>query len=422
MRDPVKYPTLHPFTLKLHMKNIYAAILVLGTITSAHGQGCGEGRYQTEQFTSVTEVLGVTFGSNTAVTGGAQTLKMDVYMPTGDVLVDRPVILVAFGGSFIGGTRSDVADLCRTFAKMGYVAVANDYRVGFFFPNATTTTRAVMRGAHDMKACIRYLRKSVAELDNPYGIDPDRIIAGGVSAGAISAIHATYLDQESELPPVLAAESVAIGGVEGNSGNPGYSSAVLACMSMSGAIGDTLWVNAGDPPLVSVHDVGDGVVPYYTQEVSVIGIATGLVASGSYDLHQRCTHLGMPNCLLPYPGTGHVAYLTSDPVGSVGFVATFCGQLVCNEATTCGNLTTAVKAIQEEGTFNVFPNPTSGLLQFTLPTASEIRLLDVSGRVVMQLNAMSGIQHLDLSSLPDGLYTLFVQGATNEVVKVVKGL
>lgn len=101
------------------MKNIYAAILVLGTITSVHGQGCGEGRYQTEQFTSVTEVLGVTFGSNTAVTGGAQTLKMDVYMPTGDVLETRPVILVAFGGSFIGGTRGDVADLCRTFAKMG---------------------------------------------------------------------------------------------------------------------------------------------------------------------------------------------------------------------------------------------------------------------------------------------------------------
>ncbi|MBK9763252.1 MAG: hypothetical protein IPO87_07780 [Flavobacteriales bacterium] len=155
-----------------------------------------------------------------------------------------------------------------------------------------------------------------------------RSLQAGYRRVRSSAIHATYLDQELELPPVLAAESAAIGGVEGNSGNPGYSSAVLACMSMSGAIGDTLWVNAGGPPLVSVHDGGDGVVPYSTQEVSVIGIATGLVASGSFDPHQRCTHLGMPNCLLPYPGTGHVAYLNSDPVGSVGFVATFCGQLV----------------------------------------------------------------------------------------------
>jgi len=403
------------------MKNIYAAIIFLGTIASAHGQGCGEGRYQIEQFTSVTEVLGVTFGSNTAVSGGAQTLKMDVYMPTGDVLVARPVILVAFGGSFIGGTRSDVADLCRTFAKMGYVAVAPDYRVGFFFPNATTTTRAVMRGAHDMKACIRYLRKSVEELDNPYGIDTDKIIAGGVSAGAISAIHATYLDQEAELPAVLAAESATIGGVEGNSGNPGYSSAVFACMSLSGAIGDTLWVNAGDPPLVSVHDVGDGVVPYYTQEVSVIGIPTGLVASGSYDLHQRCAHLDLPNCLLPYPGTGHVAYLNSDPVGSVGFVATFCGQLVCNEPTTCGTIITAVEDIHGEDAFTVFPNPTTGLLQFTLATASNVQLMDVSGRVVMQQKVSSGIQRLDLGGLPDGLYTLYVQGSTNQVVKVVKG-
>ena len=404
------------------MKNIYAAILALGTITSVHAQGCGEGRYLTQQFASVTEVLGVTFGSNTAVSGGAQALKMDVYMPTGDALDSRPVILVAFGGSFIGGTRSDVADLCRTFAKMGYVAVAPDYRVGFFLPNATTTTRAVMRGAHDMKGCVRYLRRSVEELGNPYGIDTDRIIAGGVSAGAISAIHATYLDQESELPPVLAAESAAIGGVEGNSGSPEYSSAVLGCFSMSGAIGDTSWVNAGDPPLVSVHDIGDGVVPYYTQEVSVIGIATGLIASGSYDLHQRCTHIGVPNCLLPYPGTGHVDYLNTDPIGSVAFVATFCGQLVCNEATTCGTILTAVVEIHDADTFNVFPNPTTGMVQFTLSSTSNVRLLDVSGRVVMDLKASSGLQHMELSALPDGMYTLVVQGATNKVVKVIKGL
>ncbi|MCB0765422.1 MAG: alpha/beta hydrolase, partial [Flavobacteriales bacterium] len=291
-------------------------------------QDCSTGRYTDPgAFPDVTVTQAVEFGSNTAVSGGTQILRMDVYEPTGDLLTERPVVLVAFGGSFIAGTRADVADICMTFAHMGYVAVAPDYRVGFFLPNEATTTRAVMRGSHDMKACVRYLRKTVAEDGNPYGIDPDRIISGGVSAGAISAIHATYLDQEAEIPAVLVPEAPALGGVEGNSGTPGYSSAVFACYSFSGAIGDTSWIVPNDRPLASVHEVGDNVVPYYTQEVAVIGIPTGLIASGSHDIHVRLDNIEVPNCFLSYPTNGHVGYLTSDPVNSVGFVAQFMADL-----------------------------------------------------------------------------------------------
>ncbi len=162
---------------------------------------CGNGRYTDPAlFDSLTVTLAVPFGANTGVGGTLQTLYMDVYAPVGDTLSERPVVLVAFGGSFVAGSRADVAEICEAFAHRGYVAVAPDYRVGFFFPNATTTQQAVMRGAHDMRACVRFLRKTVAEDGNPYGIDVDRIIVGGVSAGAIAAIHATYLDQPAELP------------------------------------------------------------------------------------------------------------------------------------------------------------------------------------------------------------------------------
>src|SRR5690606_6729036 len=106
---------------------------------------------------------------------------------------------------------------CGQLARLGYVAVAIDYRVGFFFPNTSTTMHAVQRCVHDLKGSIRYLRKTVAEDGNPYGIDPDRIIVGGVSAGAIGALHATYMDQPSELPAQLVADSAVWGGMEGNS-------------------------------------------------------------------------------------------------------------------------------------------------------------------------------------------------------------
>ena len=401
------------------MKPVYTALFCTVMALSGSAQECGSGRYSTLVFADVTVTSGVVFGSNTGVSGGTQTLRMDVYEPTGDVLTARPVILVAFGGSFIAGSRADVADLCMNFAKMGYVAVAPDYRVGFFFPNEATTIRAVMRGAHDMKACVRYLRKSVAELGNPYNIDPERIISGGVSAGAISAIHAVYLDEDAEVPAVIAGEMPALGGIEGNSGSPGYSSDVMACYSFSGAIGDTLWVQPGDEPLVSVHEVGDGIVPYYTQEVSVIGIPTGLVASGSHDLHIRFNSLGIPNCFLSYPGSEHVGYLTYDPVNSVAFAALFCAEVACGLAPTCG-LTTAVDEHHVNDQLNVLPNPTSGVLQFQLDTPALISILDVSGREVMVQKVAPGTVRLDISALPDGVYVLRSQGASEQWVRILK--
>lgn len=403
------------------MKYLYAVAAVLAASLSLQAQECGSGRYTTvDFFPDVTVTTGVQFGSNTGVSGGTQNLLMDVYEPTGDALAERPVVIVAFGGSFVGGNRSQVADLCQQFAKLGYVAIANDYRVGFFLPNEATTTRAVMRGSHDMKACVRYLRKTVAEDGNPYRIDPDRIIVGGVSAGAISAIHAAYLDQESEIPAVLQGEIASLGGVEGNSGTPGYSSDVLGVYSFSGAIGDTLWIEPGDKPLVSIHEDGDGTVPYGTQEVAVIGIPTGLVASGSRDIHVRMQSLGLDHCLKTYNSTAHVGYLQTDPVISFGYAAKFISELVCDESTTCSNISVGIQDLAGMGSLEVFPNPTNGLLQFDLEAPALLRLLDMSGREVMSDRMNGGTVRMDISNLPNGVYLLRTEGVAPRVARVLK--
>lgn len=386
-----------------------------------NAQECANGRYtDPAHFPDVTVTTAIEFGANTGVSGSNQILRMDVYEPTGDALAERPVVLVAFGGSFISGTRADVADICNAFAKLGYVAVAPDYRVGFFLPNATTTTRAVMRGAHDMRACVRFLRKTVAENSNPYRIDPDRIIIGGVSAGAISAIHATYLNEESEIPAVLVPESAAMGGIEGNSGSPGYSSEVLACYSFSGAIGDTTWIVPGDKPLASVHEVGDGVVPYYTQEVSVVGIPTGLIASGSHDIHIRFDHVDVPNCFLSYPGNGHVGYMQSDPQTALGFVGQFMADLVCGQEVSCGNLlTTSVAELPADQVATPYPNPASDVVWLDLPAGEWATLSDLQGRVLQTTRAITDRVQFDLSGLASGIYV--VNTSTHpEGVQVVK--
>ncbi|MBK9627789.1 MAG: T9SS type A sorting domain-containing protein [Flavobacteriales bacterium] len=373
---------------------------------SSTAQDCADGRYANDLFTTVNSTLAVPFGSNTGVNGGAQTLRMDVYQPESDRVELRPVVLVAFGGSFVAGTRGDVADLCEAFARRGYVAIAPDYRIGFFFPNQTTTSEAVLRGAHDMKACVRYLRRSVAELENPYGIDTTRILAGGISAGAISALHAGYLDQPGEWPSALTSQMASLGGIEGNSGNPGYSSAINGIFSFSGALGDSLWIGTDDLPLCSVHEVGDEVVPYYTQEVEVFGIPTGLMASGSHDIHQRMDHLGLENCLLTYPGTGHVGYLSSDPVASVEFVLNFCANLVCGQVNTC-ELINAVADASDNST-TIFPNPTTGPLTIVVDQPEGVVVTDLAGRTLLHARVDAVSSNIDLTSLGAGIYLVRV--------------
>ena len=401
------------------MKTFCYALVLAAVPSLLVAQECGTGRYTDLNFFVETTMTTVDYGANTGVSGGNQVLRMDVYQPVGDVLTDRPVVIVAFGGSFIGGARADVADLCIFFAKLGYVAVAPDYRVGFFLPNGATTTRAVMRGTHDMKAVVRYLRKSVAEDSNPFNIDPDRILTGGVSAGAISAIHAVYLGEDSEMPVILAGEAAALGGIEGNSGSPGYSSDVFACYSFSGAIADTLYIVPGDTPLASVHEVGDGVVPCYTQEVSVVGIPTGLIASGSHDIHVRMDNLQNTNCFLSYPGTGHVGYLTSDFAGSTGFIAQFLSDLVCGTEPTCGPLATAVNTLDANEPTKAYPNPTRDVVSVDVPVGSIATIHDAQGRELFTQRATATTTRFDLSGHPDGVYTIRVAG-TAPAIQVIK--
>jgi len=409
------------------MKRIFTLVscCIISSATVMAQSECDGTRYRTpDLFSDVDVTSAVTFGSNAGLGGGNTTLRLDVYEPAGDTETARPVIVVAFGGSFISGSRGDVASICRTFAKMGYVAIAPDYRVGFFLPNQITTTLAVFRGAHDMKSVVRFLRKSVAEGGNPYGIDPERIILGGVSAGAIAAIHAAYLDKIEEIPAYMANDTAGLGGVEGNSGNPGYSSRPRAVLSFSGTIGDTAWIEPNDLPIVSIHEDLDATVPYGTQEINAIGIATGLIASGSRDIHVRTENLGLDNCLLTYPdNANHCGYLIGGIEPEVlAFVSRFCADIACDGGSFCGSTFVSIdEATAELEHINLFPNPTSGDLQFTAKSQGVVEVYDMTGRMLMSRPMMAGAQQLDVQTLPNGTYILRLIGEEVSTVKFVKG-
>lgn len=406
------------------MKQLFTLIFCSLISVGVYAQtDCTGGRYSTENLFSTVDVTeAITFGNNNAVGGGPTDLKMDVYEPAGDTETGRAVVIMQFGGSFIGGSRGDVASQCEFFAKMGYVSIAPDYRVGFFWPSEVTTTLAVLRASHDMKAVVRYLKKTVAEDGNPYGIDPDRIIVGGISAGAIGAIHAAYFDEIAEVPSYMENDTAGLGGVEGNSGTPGYSSEVLGVLSYSGAIGDSAWINTGDAPIISIHEDGDDVVPFDTREVSVSGLPTGLIASGSRDIHARLRNVGVNNCLHAFAGVNnHVGYLIGGFNEDVKTAVTgFLGNLVCGNTSNCAE--TQFVGIGENSirTIGVYPNPANNVLKFRTDEVGTVEIIDATGRTVLSTPSGLGQNQLDISELPKGAYVLMFRGATTGTARFIK--
>lgn len=400
------------------MKKLYSffATLLLATIiTPAFAQlDCSDGRYYNRTYFSAFDTTeNILFGSGPAVGNGqTQQLKMCVFQPEGDQLAKRPLIVFTFGGSFVTGERSQVYAMCEEFVKMGYVVAATDYRVGFFFPSEVTTTQAVVRGMHDMKAAIRYFYKD-AQTDNIFKIDTNHIIVGGVSAGAISAIHTAYLSENSEIPEYLYNDTAGMGGVEGLSGNPGYSTKVIGVINFSGTIGDTAWINAGDPAIISLHDVGDQTVPIGTGPIAVGGFPTGLTAHGSNTITAKTDMLSIPNALKTYPGNGHVAYLQGTQLEwdeAVDYTKEFVADLVC------GNLTPASLKEEKNSIVGIYPNPTDGAFTITFANAAKQTftgtVTDVMGRTVKTFNTNAEKVNLDCTDLTAGIYSVAVSSAT----------
>ena len=101
-------------------------------------------------------------------------LSLDVFLPPGHKPDDRRgAIVFFFGGGWKGGSPGQFYPHCRDLAARGMVAASAEYRVKS--RHGTTPWECVRDG----KSAVRWLRANARRL----GIDPDRIAAGGGSAG-----------------------------------------------------------------------------------------------------------------------------------------------------------------------------------------------------------------------------------------------
>jgi len=258
------------------------ATVTLAACTLPPPPGAAPLRYRDQVFSSVDVTSGIPYGSAPDNNGNPVTLTLDMYQPHGDTQTLRPAIVWVHGGGFCCGssTSSDVVQLSNYFAKLGYVAVSINYRLlvstgcGGNGTPSSDCFNAALAAQHDAQAAVRWLRANATT----YGIDPNRIAIGGTSAGAVTSI---LVGERADDP--------------GDSGNPGYSSAVGGFVSISGGLPTSVassFADKSDAPGLFFHGTADQTVPYQW------GVAT---AGALYNA-------GVGVVFEPLDGAGHVPW------------------------------------------------------------------------------------------------------------------
>ncbi|MCB9291399.1 MAG: T9SS type A sorting domain-containing protein [Lewinellaceae bacterium] len=334
------------------MKQLNFLLLAFSILLTAQLQG--QTRYLDEVFSNVNVETDVIYGTNISVVTGspmASNLLMDVYTPVGDDATERPVVIYLHTGSFLpqyfsrqitGGKQDSTAvEICKRLAKRGYVAVSATYRAGWA-PEAddqnvrtSTLLQAAYRGIIDTRTCIRYLRKTIAEDGNPYGIDGDKIVLWGQGTGGYLSYGAGTLDRYEEVvldkfintvtlqPYVIEAID---GNVYGTNETPlnipnyvEYSSDFQIAVNMGGALGDISWVEganstAPEPVFIGFHLPTDPFAPFGNGPVIVPTTQEFVVnVSGTRTATEAANDLGSNDKLAPVLGqtTGLGAYLNA---------------------------------------------------------------------------------------------------------------
>ncbi len=392
-------------------------------------QGCDGTRYLTDIATSVSKET-VQYGFNVTGAGVNQDLMMDIYTPDGDTRTDRPVIVYAFGGSFIGGSRGDVQDFCERYARRGYVTVGIDYRLydpwTQGIPDSLGMLDEVVKAVADMKAAIRFLRKSAESGGNPYGIHPDMIYSGGISAGAITALHAAYITSNSTtIPSYITTIIDDNGGVEGDTDLPsdshaGTSAEIGAVINMSGALHRANFLEEGGAPVVSVHGDNDDTVPYAYGYASALGIDLVSV-EGSSLVHARAESLGIASDFYSVAGGGHVDFYGD--ANHFNAYETMIVNFIHNEVACPGIV--PVKNLEDlSHQVQIFPSPAIDKTYITLSDIDltySVVIMDQLGKEIRTIQNNTGqIFTLERMNLPSGMYHVQIRFDDKEYAPVNK--
>lgn len=221
------------------------------------------------------------------------SLNAYVFYPPGQQPSDRrPAIVFFFGGGWRAGNPKQFLEHCNYLASRGMVAITADYRV--LSRQGTKAKECVADG----KSAIRWVRENAERL----GVDPERVVAGGGSAGGHVAACTGILDglneadedtQTSSRPNAMALFNPAVVLAKVDDRPPLDPEKVSGLPARMGTdpinLSPAHHIGPDAPPAIIFHGESDSTVPFWTVEV----FCERMKAAGN-----RCRLVG-------YPGQGH---------------------------------------------------------------------------------------------------------------------
>ena len=391
----------------------------------ALGQGCD---YYNARF-QVKAELEVYYGSAETFDGQMDSLFMNIYKPVGDVNTKRPLAIWCFGGGFFAGEKESFDEICREMASRGYVAATIDYRLGYsnapllpypFAYDDKELLRAGFRAMQDAKGAIRFMKnRSMSD-----SVDVEKVFIGGASAGAITALAATFLNQESEsdstamgniepangIPPLPRPD---LGGIEGTLNLGQHDATVAGVLNIFGAVFDTAQISdQRDKIIYSYHQTLDPIVPcghdkaYWDLPFIPDNMPYGF---GSCVITEHLEAIGYDENLYQtriFDGDAHDIHDADLVFDEINAFMNYhlCGVNVSNEDHVAGEL-------------NIYPNPVADYLFLDNISNANVFVRDVWGREVLKTSAKNG--QVDLTHLNPGTYFISI-GETYRFQRFVK--
>jgi acetyl esterase/lipase len=130
-------------------------------------------------------------------TVGNRELSVDMfYTASSQQKNDNTAIAFFHGGGWVFGDPSEFYEACRRYARKGFVTFSFQYRLSRnadgTYPHPDNTP---VESTKDARSAIRWLRENSKLLK----INPDKIVAGGQSAGGQLALATALLDSVNEM-------------------------------------------------------------------------------------------------------------------------------------------------------------------------------------------------------------------------------
>ncbi len=203
----------------------------------------------------------------------------------------KPLIIHVFGGAFVTGQRNQPDDRIwyRELADAGYNVATIDYRLGMkgqeFKANMASLKvlrNAIQIAVDDLLSATVYMINNAAA----FGVDPDRIIVSGSSAGAITALQAEWEICNGMEPARVLPEGFNYAGVMSFAG---------AVFSLQGGVR----FPQKPCPVLLFHGTADRIVTY--RKIALFGIQF----AGSDALAKKLAKIGANYQIYRFNDRGH---------------------------------------------------------------------------------------------------------------------